>query len=169
MKTRKLTTKYSKNSSFVMRLIKRIVINRLSKLKFEIRNDFKTKRDDFVFVCIEQLNNFLDFFEKKMQNLNVIKRSHKIQSRSNIIRFFNFSISRVIILLSISISQNFVFSNFFIHDNVFLFDFVYIVVSISSIKINVETKQKRSRVHNFFISLSFILNSRYIFFLKCFL
>ena len=121
----------------------------------------------FLFV----LNNwiiFSIFSRKKMQKLNIIKKSHKIQSRSNIIYLFNFSISRVTILSSISISQNFVFLNFFIHDNIFLFDFVYIVVSISSIKINVETKQKRSRVHNFFISLSFISNSRHIFFWNVF-
>ena len=65
MKIRKLIIKYLKNSNFVIRLIKRVVINCLSKLKFEIRNNFKTKRNDFVFVCIEQLNDFFDFFEKK--------------------------------------------------------------------------------------------------------
>ena len=36
-----------------MQLIKRVVKNRLSKLKFEIRNNFKTKRNDFVFVYIK--------------------------------------------------------------------------------------------------------------------
>ena len=104
VKTRKFTIKYSKNSNFVIRLIKRVVINCLSRLKLEIRNNFKAKRNDFVFVCIEQLNNFLDFFEKKKQNLNVIKKSYKIQFRSNIIHFFNFSISRVTTLSSISTS-----------------------------------------------------------------
>ena len=121
----------------------------------------------FLFV----LNNwiiFSIFSRKKMQKLNIIKKSHKIQSRSNIIYLFNFSISRVTILSSISISQNFVFSNFFIYDNVFLFNFVYIVVLISSIKIDIETKQERSRVHNFFILLSFMSNSRHIFLFETF-
>ena len=155
MKTRKLTIKYSKNSNLVLRLIKRVVINRLLKAKFEIRNNFKTKRDDFVFVYIEQLNDFFDFFEKKLQILNIIKKSHKIQYRSNTTYFFNFLISCVTILSSILISQNSIFSNFFTHNNVFLFDFFYVVVSISSIKFNIIIKQKRFRIYDFFHLVEF--------------
>ena len=164
MKTRKLTVEYSKNSNFVIRLIKCVVINRLSKLKFKIRNDFKTKRDDFVFVYIKQLNDFFDFFEKEIQILNIIKKSREIQYCSNIIHFFNFLISRLTILLLILISQNLIFSKFFTYDNIFLFDFLHVVVSTSSIKFDIITKQKRSRIHDFFISLSFMSNFRHIFF-----
>ena len=66
VKIRKLTIKYLKNLNFIIRLIKRVVINRLLKLKLEIQNNFKIKRNDFVFIYIKQLNNLFDFFEKKI-------------------------------------------------------------------------------------------------------